>query len=152
MLAQADGVALLEEHHLAAGVGDDEDGAAVIAETHALHQVVADGAVVEAVDDAVGQLAEALQHELVVVLLAAEDEDHRQVAGFEVALERRDVLHGVGGWLAARVQEAEDEIVVLDELLRLLLNLIKIAQYLYFLIFFSQLSDKDLFCYLPRRE
>ena len=101
LLAQADGVALLEEHHLAAGVGDDEDGAAVVAQTHALHQVVADGAVVEAVDDAVGQLAEVLQHELVIVLLAAEDEDRRQVAAFGVAIERRDVLHGMRGRFAA---------------------------------------------------
>lgn len=46
LFAQADGVALLHENHFAVGVGNDEDGTAVVVQMQAFDEVVADGAVV----------------------------------------------------------------------------------------------------------
>ena len=52
LLTQANRVALLHEHHLAVGVGDEEDGADVGVEVHAFNDFVAGGAIVDAKDDA----------------------------------------------------------------------------------------------------
>lgn len=46
LFSQADGVALLHKHYFTVRVGDDEDGAAVVAQMQAFNEVVADGAVV----------------------------------------------------------------------------------------------------------
>ena len=64
--------------------------------------------VVDAVGDVGWQLVEVLQFEFVIILLVVEHEEHLQAACFKLVFESWNVLHGMGGRLAALVKDAED--------------------------------------------